>query len=187
MDLVRKVFAERSQNQVGSLTVIFRSMDSYDRNRRLDKPEFERGLSEYGIILPTAVLEGVFLNFDHNKDGTIDLSEFMSEVRGDIPAKRLEAFEALWERLDRGHRGVVALETILLAFNPNHHPRVRTKEMSVEEVRSIFDKCFRTLSERIHHRGVVSREEFLDYFRDISSTIKDDAHFEMFLRRCFDV
>ena len=57
-------------NGIRGLGIIFRRMDN-NRDKKLDKYEFEWGLRENGHNLSPLDLERLFQYFDRNKDGRI--------------------------------------------------------------------------------------------------------------------
>ena len=83
----------RGAKTIRGLGRVFRNMDSFDGNKRLDRSEFFSGLCEVQCKItqedadvtssPISNLPKILLNFlDKTHDGCIDMSEFLVGVRG---------------------------------------------------------------------------------------------------------
>ena len=67
----------------------FRSLDSFDQDKRLDKEEFAIGLREIGVSLTRGEVDSLMAWMDTNRDGFVDFEEFMlvMRVRGKFDIK----------------------------------------------------------------------------------------------------
>lgn len=56
---------------------------------KLDRHEFAWALKDNGHTLSQHEFERIFKFFDKNNDGIVDVQEFMSGIRGEIPERKL--------------------------------------------------------------------------------------------------
>lgn len=50
-------------------------------DRKLNKEEFEKGLSDYGVTLSRTDIDALFNDLDRDASGTIDFEEFLRSLR----------------------------------------------------------------------------------------------------------
>lgn len=72
----------------------------------------------------------------------------------------------------------------LFAERAKRHPRYESGEWGEEEVVSNLLAAFEQPESR---DGVVSEQEFIDYYAAVSTCVQDDAYFEASLRSCWGV
>lgn len=91
---------------------------------------------------------------------------------------RLEAVKKAYAKLDVNKDGSVKLDDIAQNFDATQHPDVlsgqRTETDLFMEFMSLWDTQVKD--------GIVTFEEFSDYYRDVSGTIASDAEFEKCLQ-----
>ena len=63
--------------------------------------------------------------------------------------------------------------------NAQKHPKYRSGQWTLEQVMQDFLKAF---DDQDTPDGVVTRDEFTQYYAAVSSTIDDDAYFDMCMR-----
>lgn len=79
--------------------------------------------------------------------------------------------------LDKTGDGVVTLKDLLMTYDVSQHPDFingsRTEKQIMEEFMQIWET---------HKKdGIVTIEEFEDYYRDISCSIDNDDYFELMI------
>jgi len=87
LDTVRQALNKKGQQTMRSLATTFQTMDT-DGNRKVDPKEFLSGLKTLGISLSTQESEALFAYFDADKNGSINLDEFLVGIRGRPNKKR---------------------------------------------------------------------------------------------------
>ena len=117
----------------------------------------------------------------HPKD-TIDITEFMRGIRGKMPKSRIELLERVWrEKINRRGAAKVPVPEVLGLIDFTHDPDVFTgrlsREQAVRDFPELWDK---------NHDGFINWNEFVDFYRDISAGLEEDAHFEMTLKNAWN-
>ncbi len=72
----------RGANSIAGLGRVFKAMDSFDGNKKVDKNEFVVGLKEYGLNLSKDETEALLKILDKDNDGKLNFDEFLEGIRG---------------------------------------------------------------------------------------------------------
>lgn len=180
---VRNRIRERGGlNGIRTLGRIMRTMDDTG-DGSLDREELKYGLKDYGLDLDSRDLETVLNAFDRNKDGKVTFTEFLRGIRGNMSSRRREMCLMAYDVLDVDGSGIVDRKDIEAAYNAKEHPEVMDGSKSEADVLTEFMSQW----DRTEKDGIVTRAEFLDYYRDVSASIDDDDYFELMIRNAWHI
>lgn len=183
VEKVRLKIAERGGlNGIRTLAAIMRTMDN-SGDRKLDREELKYGLRDYGVALSERELDTVLAAFDKNKDGRIDFDEFLRGIRGNLSARRRALIMMAYDTLDTDGSGVVTRADILAAYDTSKHPEVLAGKKTRDEVITEFMAQWETDKAD----GTVTRDEFLDYYKDVSASVDTDDYFELMIRNAWHI
>eukprot|EP00928_Gymnodinium_smaydae_P078680 TRINITY_DN62787_c0_g1_i1.p1 TRINITY_DN62787_c0_g1~~TRINITY_DN62787_c0_g1_i1.p1 ORF type:complete len:388 (-),score=86.54 TRINITY_DN62787_c0_g1_i1:87-1124(-) len=180
----KKVLERAGAGGIHALARTFRVMDS-DGSRRLDEDELRKGLQRFGLNLSVSEIRGVVNAIDtgSSSNATISFDEFLLAVRGDINSRRQKLIDMAYHVLDRTGDGVVNADDIAAAYNVGHDPDVlsgrKNSDSALRDFLSMFD--------RIQEDGVVTQEEFTEYYRNVSASVDDDDYFELMIRNAWHI
>jgi len=180
LEKVKQVLNIRGTHGIRGLGIVFRRMDN-NRDRKLDRYEFMWGLKENGHTLSPSEFERIFKYFDKDNNGKIDYDEFLRAIRGDLNDRRRKLVGMAFKKLDRTGDGRVTLEDIETTYNVEFHPKFKSGEMSKKDILTDFMKQWDTIKKD----GIVTLEEFEDYYKDVSASIDDDNYFELSIRNAW--
>lgn len=173
---------ERSGNGLRGLQLMFKAIDR-DRNKSVDPTEFKYAMRDYGIPITDEEVSAVVKYFDTNKDGKISFDEFLRAVRGDLNERRLEMVHMAYNVLDKSGDGLVTIDDIMDIYDASYHPDFISGRKTKEEVLREFMQVWET-----HKKdGIVTKEEFEDYYKDISASIDSDDYFELMIRNAWHI
>merc|ERR1711998_229779 len=100
---------KRGARGIHGLATIFRQMDSFDGNHKLDKAEFIDGLQKFGLDVSRDEAEQLLKAYDRNNDGVISYDEFIRGMRDSLNSRRLKLVMKAFKKLDKSgdghHRG----------------------------------------------------------------------------------
>ena len=159
-----------------------KSMDE-DGNTSLNRREFLNGLAKIGVPMGRNEVEVLFDAFDRNRDGTIDITEFMRGIRGEMNDRRrkitLEAFACI----DVDGSGEATYEEMHEAYGKTLylHPEVVAGKKTEEQILKEFMEGMGDKD----GDAKISAAEFLDYYEDLSANIDDDDYFELMMRNAW--
>jgi len=183
VERVRLKIAERGGlNGIRTLAKILASIDSKG-DKRLDREELKVGLRELGVTLSDREVDVVLNAFDRNKDGVVDFEEFLRGIRGSLSARRRALILLAFDRLDTDGSGVVTLDEVRAKYDTSKHPEVISGKKTPDEVLVEFMSQW----EGGVKDGHVTKDEFLDYYKDVSASIDTDDYFELMIRNAWHI
>lgn len=159
------------------LRIMFKTLDR-NGNGSLDPVEFKYAMRDYGLSLSELEITQIVKYFDTNNDGKISFEEFLRAIRGELNARRRSLVHLAYKKLDKNGNGLVTIEDIEIAYDPSFHPDFQSGRKTKREV--LLE--FMTVWEKRKRDGIVTIEEFEDYYKDISANIDNDEYFELMIR-----
>jgi len=170
-----------------ALSRMFIRMDK-NKDRQLSLEELERGLNTFGgkhlrKQLTKQELQQMLIVLDKNLSGKISFDEFVVGVRGEINPRREKMIMMAFKVLDKTGDGTVTIEDISMAFNSDFDPDVIAGKKKPEAALTTFLAQFDT----VEADGIVTKEEFLEYYKNVSSSIDNDDYFELMIRNAWHI
>lgn len=178
---VRGIINTRGQYAIRGLGRSFRIMDDR-RDGKLDREDFKWGLYDYGVKLTDEEFDMVLDAFDRNDDGKIDFTEFLVTLRGELNARRLTFIHEAFRRLDKDGSGIVTLSDLVTVYDTSFHPEVQAGRATHEEVVAEFMSQWEKDDD-----GEVTKEDFEEYYKDVSASIDSDDYFELMMRNAWHI
>ena len=173
---------ERSSFGIRGLSRIFKAMD--DRgDHKLDVDDFRWGLIDYGITVAKDEAQQILKHMDTNNDGTVDFDEFLRFLRGDLNDFRKNLIEQAYDKLDVNKDGQVKLDDIAQIYDASQHPDVLEGKKTEDDVFMEFMDKWDTQEKD----GIVTLDEFFDYFKDVSASIDSDEYFEVMMKNSWNI
>lgn len=116
-------------------------------------------------------------HFDRDGSGTVDFNEFLRAIRGDLNETRLALIRKAYDKLDVNGDGTVTLDDVAKLYDVSQHPDVISGKLSPMEAY----RQFMSLWDTQVADGIVTFDEFCDYFRDVSASIDSDEYFRVMM------
>jgi Ca2+-binding EF-hand superfamily protein len=180
IEQVRAKLLARGENGYRGLVRILRRMDD-NGNRNLDPRELAEGLAVYGLHLSKQELATLFKYFDQDGNGSISITEFMAGLRPNISPARLALVKMAFLRLDRiNPDGTVTLQELGVMYQADKHPAVLEGSKTQEEVIAEFNDAWDRNGDE-----VITEDEFIKYYKDLSASIDNDQYFELMIRNAW--
>jgi Ca2+-binding EF-hand superfamily protein len=152
-------------------------------DKKLSKDELRYGLRDYGVEMNIRETDEIFAYFDRNRDGTISITEFLVGVRGDLNARRKKCIRMAFDVLDSDGSGEVTVEEIADVYDVSQNPEVISGKRTTKEALIEFMGQW----EDGEKDGVVTYEEFENYYKEISASIDGDDYFELMIRNAWRI
>ena len=105
-------------------------------------------------------------------------------AQGTLNSRRRMLVKMAFTRLDKDGSGEVDPEDLVGVYNASGHPDVLAGRRSEDEVLREFLDTFDVGGEK---DGVVTRQEFENYYSNISASIDDDDYFELMIRNAWHI
>ena len=183
---LREKLSARGGRGIIGLARQFKIMDD-DNSKELDQQEFSKALRDYRVELSPNETQALFRYIDRNRSGAIDYDEFLRAVRGPMnPARRAIVAQA-FNKLDADGSGILDINDVKRFYNARGHPDVKSGKKTEDEVLGEFLETF-----EMHHNldggqndRRVTKEEFDEYYNNISMSIDNDQYFELMMNNAW--
>ncbi len=190
IEKLRKIIARRGSRGIMSIRREFMIADN-DNNKTIDINEFKKFCHDYRISLTENDIQILFKELDINKNGKIDYEEFLRGVVGEMNDRRRKIVLQVFKIFDKSQNGVIEMDDIRDSYNAKLHPEVRSGKKNEEEVLAefldTFEYQFSLLNDGKTKDGKITMEEFLEYYNNISMSIKDDDYFEEMIKSVYNL
>lgn len=164
----------------------FQRMD-IDHSNAIDFNEFKLGLESIGLkSLSEESKMDLFSKFDKKKSGGIRFDDFIATLKPPISNSRLNVIDEAFNKLDVNKDGVLTIDDFRVLYDNQAklHPKYVNGEWTKDQVLQSFLDAFDTPGER---DGIVTKEEFLNYYSVVSATISDDSYFDLIMRKSYNL
>ena len=177
-----KIIERGGSNGIRTLTRLLMIMDD-NGDKKISKDELKYGLRDYGITLTDTELEYIFICFDTDHNGFIDVTEFLVGIRGPLNQKRRNLIKQVFNILDIDQSGEITTDEILKRYDMSWNPEVREGKKTIQQAAKEFmSQWNRTIQD-----DVVTYDEFETYYKDVSASIDDDTYFELMMRNAWRI
>jgi len=123
MALFRDKIKARGARGIIGLQRIFKIMDD-DGSKTISEQEFAKACKDFRIGISEENVPTLFNAFDTNRDGTLNIDEFLMAIRGDLNERRRGLVEQAFHKIDKDGSGVLDLLDIRDSYRADRHPDV---------------------------------------------------------------
>ena len=190
IEKLRTVISKRGSRGIMSIRREFMIADD-DNNKTVDMNEFKKFCHDYRIPLTENEIQTLFNELDINRNGKIDYEEFLRGIVGEMNDRRRKIVLQVFKIFDKNQNGVIEMDDIRENYNAKFHPDVQSGKKTEEEVLAefldTFEYQFSLLNDGKSRDGKITMEEFLEYYNNISMSIKDDEYFEEMIKSVYNL
>ena len=184
---LRSKLASRGARGIIGLGRAFNIMDD-NRSRSLDLYEFTKAMKDYMLGFSDTEIRSLYNYFDYDRCGSIGYDDFLRTIRGVMNAGRKKLVQQAFNKMDRDGNGWLDINDIKGVYTAKTHPDVLAGRKSEEQVLMDFLETFET-----HHSirnndapdHIVTKEEFEEYYNNVSASIDDDKYFEVMMNNAW--
>lgn len=172
MTRIRQRIVERGAVGIKGIGRLFRIADDNSDNLIDLHNELPKLMSDIGIILNRTELNELERLLDANGDGKISYDEFLYQMAPPINEERIRWINKAFDKLDVDNSGLIEIADLEAIHNPQASQLVR---MGKTTANAIFANMLKSYND--DGDGQITRDEFIDYYREISASIDNDEYF----------
>ena len=189
MEVLRDKLKKRGAQGIRGLARNFKICDR-DGSRSLDVQEFSKCCSMCKLGLALDEVRTLFAFFDQGGDGLINFDEFLKAVRGRLSPTRRKLVIKVFNALDAAGdgNGYLTIEDLQDAYSASNHPDVKAGKRTEQEVLKDLLETFEGAGKGGNSKkgdGMVTLDEWIAYYEEVSSSIDTDDYFGVMITRCW--
>lgn len=173
IEKLRTQCLKRGAHGIKGLGRAFRILDD-NRDKKLDLTELTEGLQECGLELSPEEITKIFNEIDRDGSGSIHFDEFLRAIRPPMSQARLDIIQQAFSKMDKTGDGIITIQDMKDVYDVTRHPKFINTEMTEDE---IFEQFLNNFDAPNDPDGKVTKEEFLNYYAGVSSSIDTDEYF----------
>ena len=165
----------------------FKIMDD-NNSKSLDKYEFTKAMNDFQLGFTNAEIAKLFQYFDVDGSQSIDFTEFVRAIRGEMNMGRKKVVMQAFNKLDKDGNGWIDINDIRGVYNAKKHPDVLSGKKTEDNILQEFLETFETAHAMRNNdtpNYVVTKDEFTEYYNNISASIDDDAYFNLMINNAW--
>jgi Ca2+-binding EF-hand superfamily protein len=157
----------------------------FNGNGKLDSSEFEQALASFGLFPKKVELQALIKHYDVDGDGNITYEEFIRGLRDELTPRRLTMVNKAFSMLDKDGSGQITLSDIATIYDVSMNPEFLEGRKTRDEILTDFLSNFE--GAKGNSDGVVTKQEFVDYYTDLSMSTPSDEYFVRMMESTWQV
>jgi Ca2+-binding EF-hand superfamily protein len=180
MSRIRQRIVERGAIGIKGIGRLFRSADdTRDQSIDLDN-ELPKLMGDIGVILNKTELNELARLLDRDGSGRISYDEFLFQMAPPLSEERIRWINKAFDKLDVDGSGKISIADVEAVHNPKSSELIRLGKTTAS---AIFANLVRSYDE--DGDGLITRDEFIDYYREISPSIDTDEYFALMIKNAW--
>lgn len=161
-----------------------------NNSRNLDLYEFTKAMKDYMLGFSDNEIKVLFAYFDVDRGGAVDYDEFIRILRGPMNPARKRLVAQAYAKLDKDGSGYIDINDIKGVYSAKTHPDVLAGKKTEEQILLEFLETFETHHSLRNNNApdhVVTKEEFEEYYNNISASVDNDQYFELMMNNAWKI
>lgn len=184
MARIRAKIQDRGAIGIRGIGRLFRIADD-DGSQSIDlRYELPKLLGDIGVLLNKTEIEELGRMLDRNGDGLVSFDEFLFYFAPPMSQARIDAINETFDKLDANKNGFLEINDLQLLHPPEEASSSR-KAAKMSSLDQIFGNLLKTFEK--DGDGKISRQEFMDYYREISVNFDNDDYFIALLQNAWNI
>ena len=190
-DLLLEKFKSRINVNNGITFFIFvQKLKAYEINNKINLNDLIQIFKEMRLDFTEIDIKNFFYMLDINEMNFINIDDIINKIKGEMNEERKLYVISKFDLIDKSHRGEININYLKIIYknNAKFHPDV------IQGIKSpdiIFNQFRQTLEMFLDVNkilnGIITKEQFVDYYSAISASIPDDIYFQDILNGIYDL
>eukprot|EP00945_MAST-04E_sp_MAST-4E-sp1_P000695 g695.t1 len=183
VDRIKQQIVERGGTTgIHGVSRIMKVMDD-SGDRKLSKEELKYGLKDFKVNLADDDIDTLFAYFDTDGNGSIDFDEFLLGLAGPLNERREKLVLKAFDVMDKTGDGVITIDDLAGVYDVSLLPDVVSGKISEADALKHLLDAF----DSANKDGIVTKDEFKTYYRNIGAAIESDDYFELMIRNAWHI
>lgn len=113
-----------------------------DGSKSISLPEFAKACRDFKVGISDDNVPLLFEQFDTNRDGTLNIDEFLMAIRGELNQFRANLVEKAFRKIDKDSNGSLEIDDIKDIYNASKHPDVIQGRKTEDQILMEFLETF---------------------------------------------
>jgi Ca2+-binding EF-hand superfamily protein len=113
-----------------------------DFSKSISLPEFSKACRDFKVGISDDNVPVLFDIFDSNRDGTLNIDEFLYAIRGELNDFRKALVEKAFRKIDKDQSGFLDIEDIKDVYIASKHPDVIQGRKTENQILNEFLETF---------------------------------------------
>ena len=165
-------------------------LKAYEINNKINLNDLIQIIKEMRLDLTENNIKNFFYFLDINEMNFINIDDIILKIRGELNEERKLYLLNKFSLIDKLHKGVISINYMKIIYknNAKFHPDV-IKGIKSEDI--VYNQFRQTLELYLDVNKILNemltKEQFIDYYWGISSSIPDDIYFQDILNGIWDL
>jgi Ca2+-binding EF-hand superfamily protein len=190
LDELKSAIINRGQK---GIFIFQKLLNLFDKSRtgEITYNRFNELLEIFNITLSKQNINSIFQYYDNDKKGIIKYNDLIIDLIGNVNQNRELIIKNVYNNFIRGEGSNISLNDLKQKFKGYNHPDVKSGIKSETEVYYDFLEMIDIFknyknSVKLENNDIITYEDFLDFYKEISLNIKDDKVFEDLIFNCWN-
>ena len=190
LEKMKSIIISRGQKGIFNFQKLFCLYDK-EKTGQISYIKFIELCEIFNINLERKNLKEIFDSYDKEKIGLIRYDELIQDLIRNISINRVMQIKNLYNDFPKDKYGNTFINDLRKRFKANNHPLVKEGIKSEQEIYFEFLECvhifknYRSNINKLYNLDILNYGGFLDFFKEISFSVKEDILFESILFNCF--
>ena len=187
LEQLREIIISRGQKGIFNFQKI---LSLYDKEKKyeINYNKFNEILEIFNINMSKQSTNNIFYYFDKEKKGFINYNNLINELVGNISIKREIIIKNLFDSFIKDKNNNILISDLKKRFKAKNHPDIKYKaerEIYYDFIESI-DIFNNYKNKNNYNNNFFNYQEFLDYYKELNISFKEDKDFEILLNNCWN-
>ena len=188
----KEIIKSRGQKGIFNLQKLFCLYDK-EKSGQITYIKFIELCEIFNINLERKKLKDIFDIYDKEKIGIILYDKLIQALIRNISIDRIMLIKKVYNNFDKDRYGNILINDIRTKFKSSSHPLVEGGQKSEREIYFEFLEClnifknYRCNVNQQYNIDCLNYGAFLEFFKEISFSIRDDELFKGILINCFGI
>jgi len=182
LERLRAYVLSKGVRSLKQINMTFKRIDQ-NHDGKIEFSEFHAALQHEGIYVEKEIERQCFDEIDYDHIGFVNLDEFILAMRPPMPNCRKTLIKSAFEKLDRDKDGEVSVDDLRGVYSVKKHPKYLSGEWTEDQCLTEWLSSFHGPGGNFN--GIVTYEDFENYYAGVSASIDSDAYFDLMMRHAW--